>query len=206
MSDFPDFVMQLLLVVCISIGVSEYVFLALGLFTMAKQRSLRGSGLAWLPLGNLYLLGRLSDRYRLLSRGKKRFQRWVLPSLSLIQKLALIITLMGYLAMLAYFSHGLHDNCEFAHEEVLDVAIQGGNAVGVALPVAGVSLILLRIFKCIAFRNVMLSCGDTGVRSIIGIIFCGLGIELPTAVFVFLGRDAEIAFPPEICYDEPIIQ
>lgn len=35
MSDFPDFVMQLLLVVCISIGVSEYVFLALGLFTMA---------------------------------------------------------------------------------------------------------------------------------------------------------------------------
>ncbi|MGI5895467.1 MAG: hypothetical protein ACOX6U_00795 [Oscillospiraceae bacterium] len=38
-----------------------FVFQAVGLYTMAKQQGLRGKGLAWVPVLNMYMLGKVSD-------------------------------------------------------------------------------------------------------------------------------------------------
>ncbi|PWL71958.1 MAG: hypothetical protein DBY25_04205 [Clostridiales bacterium] len=38
-----------------------FVFQAVGLYAMAKQQGLRGKGLAWVPVLNMYMLGKVSD-------------------------------------------------------------------------------------------------------------------------------------------------
>ena len=53
-----------------SFAVLVYVFLSLGLYTVAKRRGLRNYGLAWLPIANYWVLGCLADQYDNAHTGK----------------------------------------------------------------------------------------------------------------------------------------
>ena len=61
------------------LGIATYVLTALALQTMAKNRGLSKSWLAWIPVVNVWLLGSLSDQYQYVVRGKYRAKRrWLL--------------------------------------------------------------------------------------------------------------------------------
>ena len=48
-----------------------YILLSLGLYTLAKRRYIDRPWLAWLPIGNLWILGCLADQYRKVVQDKK---------------------------------------------------------------------------------------------------------------------------------------
>ena len=67
-----------LAVMVLAVAVVFYVFQAIGLYKMAKRRGIYHAWLAWLPLGNQWVLGAISDQFQYLSKGKKKGKRHLL--------------------------------------------------------------------------------------------------------------------------------
>lgn len=56
------------------ISIASYVLTGLGLHTAAKRRGIRYPWLAWIPLGQLWILGRIADHYQ--CERNSRVYRW----------------------------------------------------------------------------------------------------------------------------------
>ena len=56
------------------ISVAGYVLTGVGLYTAARRRGVRYPWLAWIPLGQLWILGRLADHYQY--EGNSRVYKW----------------------------------------------------------------------------------------------------------------------------------
>ena len=65
-------------------GVIAYILQSVALYTIAYRRGFLRPWLAWIPVGNVWLLGALSDQYRYKVHGKVRNKRKVLLVLGLI--------------------------------------------------------------------------------------------------------------------------
>lgn len=68
-----------------------YVLNSLGLYTIAKRRGLGSPWLAWLPFGNAWMLGCISDQYRYSVKKKKSCSRHVLLWLEVATAIATLI-------------------------------------------------------------------------------------------------------------------
>lgn len=82
-----------------------YILLALGLYKQAKNRALDHPWLAWLPIGNLWILGCLADQYRKLVLGKEKANHanrlfWV----SLVAAVLLIAVVVLTVSGLSYIT------------------------------------------------------------------------------------------------------
>lgn len=76
----------LLVVYFLLMGVStvSYVLGALGSYRIAKRRGIHHAWLAWLPVGNAWLLGSISDHYQYVAKRKVTKRRKVLLILNII--------------------------------------------------------------------------------------------------------------------------
>ena len=67
----------------LALSVVIYIFHSLGLYTIANRRGIHHSWLAWLPVGNLWLLGSIADQYQYVVKGKIKNRRKVMLGLSI---------------------------------------------------------------------------------------------------------------------------
>lgn len=84
----------LLIVYFLLMGVSivSYVLGALGSYRIAKRRGIHHAWLAWVPVGNAWLLGSLSDHYQYVAKHKVTKRRKVLLTLSIIMMALSLVT------------------------------------------------------------------------------------------------------------------
>jgi len=61
-----------------------WVLRAFSLYTIAKRRGIRNAWLSWIPMGDHWILGSLSDQYQHLVEGKIKSRRKILLILSLL--------------------------------------------------------------------------------------------------------------------------
>ncbi len=80
------------------IGLGTYICVSWGLYTIAKRRGIRNPWLAWIPVGNLWIMGSISDHYYLNARFTTKNRRKWLLVLQIIMTILLII-LMVYLVV-----------------------------------------------------------------------------------------------------------
>ena len=73
----------LFLLVVMAFSVVSYVLYSLGLYTIANRRNIRHSWLAWLPMGNVWILGSISDQYQYVTKGKIKNRRKLLLGLDI---------------------------------------------------------------------------------------------------------------------------
>lgn len=76
------FVYIVIIVACMGLGIVQYVFTGIGLQTIAKRRGIRDPWLAWVPVGNVWVLGCISDQYQYLTKGVQRSKRKFLMGLT----------------------------------------------------------------------------------------------------------------------------
>lgn len=69
-------------VISLGISIGSYVLQSLGLYELARRREIKYPWLAWLPVGNQWILGSLSDQYSYVAQGRIRNRRKVLIWLS----------------------------------------------------------------------------------------------------------------------------
>ena len=68
--------------------IAGYVLESLGLYTIAKRRGIHHPWLAWVPVGNLWIWGCISDQYQYVVKGQIKNKRKILLTLSIILVLA----------------------------------------------------------------------------------------------------------------------
>ncbi len=82
------------------LGIIFYIFSSIGLYTIAKRRGIRGAGWAWVPLGNLWILGSIADQYDFITRHVKKKQRHLLLWLSIAIIILILIITPTFIAFL----------------------------------------------------------------------------------------------------------
>lgn len=72
----------LIVLFALAFSVATYVLHSLGLYTIAQRRRIRKPWLAWIPVGNIWLLGSISDQYQYLAKGKVKSRRKIMLGLN----------------------------------------------------------------------------------------------------------------------------
>ena len=85
-------ILLIFLLVMLAISIVSYVLGSVGFYRIAKRRGIHHAWLAWVPVGNGWLLGSISDHYQYVAKHKVTKRRTVLLILQLID---LIFDLTG---------------------------------------------------------------------------------------------------------------
>lgn len=165
------------------IALAIYVFVAISLYSMASWRGIRHAWLAWVPIGNNWILGSLSDQYRYLVKGKICRKRVILPALS--GGILLLIPVMSRMVTVNAALGALFD-CYFSAASTLL------GSVFLALAVIAI-LIVVQVFFYIAVYDVYRSCDPDNAT-----LFLILTIVVPLCypILLFCCRKKELGMPP----------
>lgn len=68
-----------LLVVNILLNLPVDILSSYAVFRIGQGVGLRSAWLAWIPVGNLWVMGCIADDYQKLVKGRKSYLRWILP-------------------------------------------------------------------------------------------------------------------------------
>ena len=77
-------ILMLVYFVMLALGVVSYVLSSVGMYRIAKRRGIHHAWLAWIPVGNAWLLGSISDHYQYVAKQKQTSRRKILLILHII--------------------------------------------------------------------------------------------------------------------------
>lgn len=165
------------LFVAVAIPVASYVLHSLGLYSIAKRRGLRHKWLAWLPFGEAWLLGSISDQYQYVVKGKIKYRRrWLL--LLNITAVAIYLGCVGTLVSSMLISDY--------------IAAVVAHTLGGWLALSGV-VITLGVLRYAAYYSLFRSCQPSN-----GVLYLLLSILVPASLpfVVFFIRKKDLGMPP----------
>ena len=73
------------------ISVAAYVMQSVGLYSIADRRGIKKPWLAWVPVGNMWILGCISDQYRYVAKGQVKNKRKALLVLDILMCVLLVV-------------------------------------------------------------------------------------------------------------------
>ena len=208
---FPEIVgilmviLMLVNVLSVFLSIAVYVLQSLGMYTIAERRQIKHPWLAWIPMGNVWILGSISDQYQYVVKGQIKNRRKALLGLSIASMLIVMVVWVLYVAFLVNAivnSEALEFMPESQAEQmILVVALVFG---GISL-LAGVLAIISAVIQYVALYDLYASCSpDNKVAFIVlSILF---SITMP--FFVFACRKKDLGMPPRrtIVIDPPVFQ
>ena len=155
------------------LGLISYVLHSLGLYTIAKRRGIHNSWLAWLPFGNLWILGSISDQYQYVVKGKIRNRRKAMLWLSI----------------------PLIPVCFIWFVILIVSAVSGSGFLLVIAVLIGLftMAVTLTVVQYIAYYDLFTSCNRENA-----VLYLVLGIFIPVTLpfFVFACRKKDLGMPP----------
>lgn len=182
------------LAVMLLYAIFVYILNAVGLHTMAKRRGINHPWLAWLPIGNTWILGSISDQYQYVAKGKNRSRRKLLLGLQ-IGTIAAVI--LFYILYFVLFFNLMEEMMYYQ-----DVATVLGYFGWIFLLILGLAAVAIvnSVFIYIAYYDLFVSSRPKAavVFLILGIIFSFL---LP--YFVFACRKKDDGMPPRRVPTQP---
>lgn len=179
----------------IGFGIVTYIFQSVSLYSIAKRRGIHHSWLAWIPVGEAWLLGSVSDQYQYVAKGRIRNRRRVLLGLNI----AMFVLLFVIVAALVAIAVG-----ETAVMEAGGVLIGSSFAIMLLGYLAMLVIaIVLAVFRYVALYDLFASCdpGNEVLYLVLSILF---GITLPFFMFACRGKDRgmpprrTVQTPPEL--------
>ena len=96
------FIIIYVLVIFLSVAfsIAAYILQGLGFSTVAERRGIRHSWLAWVPVGNLWILGSLSDQYQYLVKGKIKSRRKRMVALVIVTIVLYFVSMVSMMVSL----------------------------------------------------------------------------------------------------------
>lgn len=91
-------------------GILLYVFLSIGMYSIAKHRGIHKAWFAWFPVLRMWLLGCISDQYREVAKGqitKKRCGLLTLSIISAVCGLAVMVLAVVFVTYAVAYGLGL---------------------------------------------------------------------------------------------------
>ena len=190
------------------ISLAIYIFTGWALYTIAKRRGIHNPWLAWVPFGNSWLIGCISDQYRSVSRGEVKNRRKVLlitEILSAVIGAVVVVLCFGTLfEMMQIGFENLDGMSDAASMELMNTLL-GSFAIILllCLPLMVVSIVYM-VFYYIALHDIYKSC-DPGNATLYLVLSIFIGIC--RLVFLFLCRNKDDGMPqrqePQPVYEIP---
>lgn len=177
------------------IMIVSYVLQSIGMHTIAKRRGIKHPWLAWLPFGDVWILGSISDQYQYVAKGKIRNRRKVLLGIAIgvlvVGVPLLIVSLIGWIVCLASFGGG--DAGAFG--VMLGVFL----LVYIAILTVG---IVNAVLQYIALYDLFASCNPDNAA-----MFLVLSIFFPVCLpfFMFSSRKKDLGMPPRKVIAETVM-
>lgn len=185
--------------IALVIGIICYVLESLGIYTVAKRRGIRGAWLSWLPIGNIWMWGCISDDYQLKAKGQKKNLRWILLVLMLANLvLSWVTSAIGGAAVMEFIAN--IEQIEYMSEaEALEMMAPVMGAAPISL-LSGIVSIVLMVFQYIALFHIYKSCDPSNavLYLVLSILF---GIARP--FFLFFNRKKDLGLPSYRQPDRP---
>lgn len=185
----------------IALGIAMYVLQAWGLYTIATRRQLKNPWLAWLPVGNMWILGSIADQYQYVVQGKVRSRRKVLLGLTIALDVLAVILIVAMTGMLVNMIINIPEMEYMPESEALALVLKPLlTSLGIML-VFGVVAVVAAVFQYIALYDLYRSCEPKN-----GVLYLVLSIFIANLlpVFVFLCRSKDEGMPPR--KDDPLPQ
>ena len=175
-----------------TVSMVMYCLGAWGMFAIAKRRNLPKPWLAWIPVGNSWMLGSIADQYQERINGKKTVRRkWLLG-------LHISVCVLAFLLLLLYtvFLVGMIVVAVFIPNRTLVM----GFAVIVLLLMLAILVLLLvasvpcTVFACIAYYDLFRSCKpNLAVLFLVLTILFGNWVNIAVLIF----RNSDEGMPAE---------
>lgn len=180
-------VILVIYLVMFALMIAVYVLQSLGYYTIAKRRGIHKPWLAWLPIGNMWILGSISDQYQYVAKGKTRSRRKVLMGLMIAIFALMIPVFAGYAALIA----GVISEYSYAGADLMAGA-------GVMIALLGylamlVISIVAMVFQYIALYDLYASCDP---HNAVMYIVLSIFINVTMPFFVFSCRKKDYGMPP----------
>lgn len=178
------------------LSIAAYVFSALGLYTIARRRGIHNPWLSWIPIGNAWLLGALSDHYRYVTRGENRNKRKTLLILSIVSlALTLCMVLVGGFLLVRVITMVIADR------NAADFAELGLQVIGLMVVIAPAAILsaVVTVVKILALFDVFQST-DPRNRWLY-LILCLLS-SYAQPLILFFNRDRDDGMPPRLTENE----
>lgn len=171
--------------------IAVYVLRSLGFYKMAQNRGINKPWLAWIPVGDSWILGSLADQYRYVAKGEVKNRRKVLLWLN-------IIFFAVYFAFIAVFVYFIISTTLGAMNGVVSDEMLY-ETLGAAFGMLGIALVMLvvavvmAVFQYIALFDLYKSC-DPNNATLFLLLSIFVSVTMP--FFVFFLRNKEGGMPP----------
>ena len=183
---FGIFFVVYFLVIFLSMALSmvSYVLHSLGLYTIAERRKIHHSWLAWVPVGNLWMLGSISDQYQYVAKGKITNRRKIMLGISIG---VIVVYIAWFVSMIVSLVQ------EIASGEMVEGT---GMIVGMILGMLLIFVIAIVqcVFQYLSYYDLFTSANPNN-----GVLFLVLSIIFPVTLpfFVFACRKKDEGMPPK---------
>lgn len=179
------------------VGAAVYILQALALYTIADRRGIANPWLAWIPVGNMWILGSVSDQYRYVSKGQIKNNRKTQLGLE-IGFIALVFFLIAFIIVGAFAGFVFMEPPMDAGETPVDP----GSATAVILAlivvvVVSLALVVLAILRTVFFYISLYDVfQSTDLRNSKLYLILSIVVSNIHALFLFLCRNKENGMPP----------
>ena len=184
----------------ILISVATYVFMAIGMYAIAKRRGIHNPWLAWIPFGSSWMLGCISDQYRYVAKGQENSKRKIMLALDIATNVVAIVTLVMLFVGIFRIMGSMDGNLGALENEVLSDAAYLTDVMGLLMGSVGLCLVMLglaialMVLRYMALYDLFTSCNPNN-----SVLFTVLSILLGgilQSIFVFVCRNKDYGMPP----------
>lgn len=195
-----------------ALSIAAYVFLAIGMYTIAKRRNIRHAWLAWIPFGSTWLLGSISDQYRYVTLHQQKSKRKVMLGLeiavSVVGVAAIVLIFAALINMMGNVLPGLDmDEAVGFDETAMMTELMAPLMISVVLCLVMMGLaIALAVLQYMALYDLYKSCapGNATLFTVLSIFFGSFVQAL--LVFSVRKKDEGMIMPQSPVYTPPAFQ
>lgn len=162
--------------VTLAVAAVMYIMVSVGLYAMAQRRGLSKPWLAWLPVGNAWILGGLSDQYQYAVWKRPQNRRTVMLITSAVTVVAGLLTVDWMVKLIRWAIEEAQGNY-VSPDWVIRPSILGAAAT----VVAAIGGIILAVYTFLCLYNVYRSCTPQNAT-----VFLVLSIFFPVTIPFFL--------------------
>ena len=196
------------------LGILAYILQALALYAIAKRRGIRKPWLAWVPFGNSWILGSLSDQYQYVTKLAVKNKRKTLLGLEIATAalaVAMIVAVVFVIVQFLFVSGGMMAGwMDIGNTADFDVVLDNlqnvtltENAAGAVLvvivlcvPLIGV-VITYQVLFWMAMYDLFRSCEPEKSTTYLVISLVGdFVVSGLYSVFMMLCKDKDLCMPP----------
>lgn len=166
-----------------------WVFRSLALYTIGRRRGLKNPWLAWVPVGQEWIIGSVSDQYQYLTQGKNQNRRKILLILKLA---AVVIGLVAGVVGIFNVMRPIAMYGGYSGEETIRMMMPMTGSMLLSVVSAGICIVAF-VFRQISMYDLYRSCEPKNAIPylVFGILF---GVLEP--VFLMILRNRDEGMPP----------